>query len=69
MDYGKDTEFEVISILEGTVISVKEDDSLKEILADHQQMVKDSTPVPKDYKQTGFYKRLCAVIKIISALL
>lgn len=29
VDYGKDTEFEVISILEGTVISVKEDDSLK----------------------------------------
>lgn len=29
IDYGKDTEFEVISILEGTVISVKEDDSLK----------------------------------------
>ena len=48
---------------------IYKDDSLKEILADHQQMVKDSTPVPKDYKQTGFYKRLCAVIKIISALL
>lgn len=29
VDYGKDTEFEVISILEGTVVSVKEDDSLK----------------------------------------
>ena len=29
VDYGKDTEFEVISILEGTVISVKEADSLK----------------------------------------
>ena len=29
VDYGKDTEFEVISILEGTVISVKDDDSLK----------------------------------------
>ena len=29
VDYGKDTEFEVISILEGTVINVKEDDSLK----------------------------------------
>lgn len=28
IDYGKDTEFEVLSILEGTVISVKEDDSL-----------------------------------------
>ena len=28
VDYGKDTEFEVISILEGTVISVKEDDTL-----------------------------------------
>ena len=29
IDYGTDTEFEVISILEGTVINVKEDDSLK----------------------------------------
>ena len=29
VDYGKDTEFEVISILEGTVVNVKEDDSLK----------------------------------------
>ena len=29
VDYGKETEFEVISILEGTVISVKEDDGLK----------------------------------------
>ena len=29
IDYGTDTEFEVISILEGTVISVREDDSLK----------------------------------------
>ena len=29
VDYGKDTEFEVISILEGTVVNVKEEDSLK----------------------------------------
>lgn len=29
VDYGKETEFEVISILEGTVVNVKEDDSLK----------------------------------------
>lgn len=29
VDYGKDTEFEVISILEGTAVNVKEDDSLK----------------------------------------
>lgn len=29
VDYGTETEFEVISILEGTVINVKEDDSLK----------------------------------------
>lgn len=29
VDYGKDTEFDVVSILEGTVINVKEDDSLK----------------------------------------
>ena len=29
IDYGTDIEFEVISILEGTVINVKEDDSLK----------------------------------------
>lgn len=32
IDYGTDTEFEVISILEGTVINVKEDDSLKGIV-------------------------------------
>lgn len=29
VDYGKETEFDVVSILDGTVISVKEDDSLK----------------------------------------
>ncbi len=29
VDYGKDTEFDVVSIIEGTVINVKEDDSLK----------------------------------------
>lgn len=48
---------------------IYKDDTLTEILEDHQKMVQDSTIVPKDYKQKGLAKRICDIIKVFSALL
>lgn len=48
---------------------IYKDDCLKDILLDHQQMVKVSAQVPKNYKQKGLAKRICDLIKVFSALL